>query len=232
MMNWHKARLAGLVAGVLLAACSGCGEDEEEPGEDEDPTEQTDRPGFANSDKAPEGLPFTLPAGIELEEPITGFNPFDPDGSCKREEDETAVAPQGSGDLIRLCLKFRNTTRQRIDVDLPPGLVFISSSDKVQHGMLVQGLTLEVPSEQYLFAPIKGYCLNDTRSGNGITDLFSKGPVTQYTDFKELFALLASKKLPVTGGAVTQLQNIVWNLTHDKALTQAERDFIAALPNK
>ncbi|MCY1044242.1 hypothetical protein OV208_23185 [Corallococcus sp. bb12-1] len=232
MMNWHKARLAGLVATVLMAACSGCGDEDGETPDDEDPTEQTDRPGFANSDKEPEGLPFNLPAGIELTDPIKGFNPFDPDGSCKREEDEKALAPRGSGDLIRLCMEFRNTTNGPINIELPPGLIFVSSSQKVQHGMLVQGLTIEVPSDQYMVAPIKGYCLNDTRSGNAPTDLFKKGPVTQYSDFKELFALLASKQLPVTGGAVAQIQSIVWNLTHEKALTQAERDFIAALPNK
>ncbi|WP_120541805.1 hypothetical protein [Corallococcus terminator] len=231
-MNWHKARLAGLVATVLMAACSGCGDEEGETPDDEDPTEQTDRPGFADSDKEPEGLPFDLPEGIELKDPIKGFNPFDPDGTCKREEDEQALAPQGSGDLIRLCLEFRNTTNQPIDVQLPPGLVFVSSSRKVQHGMLVQGVTLEVPSNEYLFAPIKGYCLNDTRSGNAPVDLFKKGPVTQYSDFKELFALLADKQLPVTGGAVTQLQDAVWRLTNGRELTKADRDFIAALPNK
>jgi len=112
------------------------------------PALSAELPGFGNSDGEPIGETWPPPEGIELSAFIESYNPFDPE-ACKRPEEETPETPPKGlgleGGLVRVCLHFRNTTREPINVELPPGLIVVSDSRETQHGMIVQKMNLEVP---------------------------------------------------------------------------------------
>lgn len=207
-MNWRLAWRAALVStAVVLASCS-CGGDGGDDGDGDETPSGEDRPGLSRNESAPEGLPFKLPEGLELEEPIKGYHTPDPKDCDDKYEDEA----KGQGELVRLCLIFRNTTNQPITLQLPPGLIFVSRSRGVQNGMIAQRVAIEVPAGGQFFQPLFLYCVNSERDPATPEDEFDLGPVTQYQDFQELFRLLENKTVdstnfPVVARAMTDLSN-------------------------
>jgi hypothetical protein len=205
-----------LAALVVLAVCGGCGGDTgpDNPG-------QT-RPGMGPSKARPEGTAYTLPAGVQLEQPIKGYDFF-----CVPEEQEEKEE-KGSGGMVRLCLRFTNTTSQPITVTLPPGLIFISDKETTQNGLLIQVVTLEIPAQQQLFVPLYLYCLNKDRDiTKGPQDTYSLGPVTQDGALRELLGLVQNKPLPLIDQGTVQAA--LWNITDGQGLTAADRDAISRL---
>ena len=183
--------------------------------------------GFGDSLALPTGEPWVLPEGIELVAAIESYNYLDPD-SCKH-PDAPAMNRLGPEGLVHLCLQFRNTTHQPISVRLPPGLIFISESQKNQHGMVVQTETLEVPSNQYLFAPINLDCMNASRSAPGIGFPYRVGPVTDNADIQEALRLLDDKDLS-DPFAAAEAGSVLKPLYLGKPFTADGRSRIADLP--
>lgn len=208
-MNWRLAWRAALVAtAVALAACGGGEGNDGDGGDGDGDPINADRPGLGRSEKAPEGKTFTLPQGLELEEPIMGYNDSDPTDCDSKYEDEA----KGQGANVRLCLIFRNTTNGPITVQLPPGLIFVSRNLAVQNGMLAQRVSFEVPAGERFFQPLFLYCVNSERLGARPDESFDLGPVTQYKDFQELFTLLENKTItstnfPIVDQAMTDLSD-------------------------
>lgn len=218
-MNWHLAKRLGVVlAMTLLAACS----DEGDEGGDSNPDDTSSggdehRPGLGKSTKAPEGRPFTLPAGLTLETPIMGYAPEDPEDCDDIYGDEA----YGHGARVRLCLIFNNPTGSPINVTLPPGLIFISKNLKVQNGILTQGISFEVPAGTRFFAPILMYCANSPRRPTDPLDEYAVGPITEYEDFQELFRLLEGRSISREEGGYIQVA--VQHLTEGKGLSASDR---------
>jgi len=212
-----RALCLGLMAALALTAA---------------PALSAELPGFGNSEGEPIGETWTPPEGIELSAVIESYNPFDPD-ACKRPDEETPETPPEElglkGGLVRVCLNFRNTTREPINVELPPGLIVVSESRDTQHGMIVQKLNLEIPAEQDLYAPIKADCMNGSRSAPGIGNPYRMGPVTQHETIQEALGLLADRDLsdPLDAAIASSLLKPLYL---GKALTQDARDQIADLP--
>jgi hypothetical protein len=219
---------AWLAALLVVAAGLGCGGGGDGGGDGDDtPGDQKPirtRPGMGPSKERPEGTPYTLPAGVELERPIQGDDPF-----CVPEEQEEKEQ-KGSGGAVRLCLQFRNTTQQPILVQFPPGLIFISDQDTIQNGLLVQLVTIEVPARQQpFFVPLYLYCLNkDRRVTQCSQDTYSLGPVTQDAAIMEFIQLLQGKTLPLVDNKGT-VQGALWNITDGPGLTPADRDALGKL---
>lgn len=228
---------AGLVlsCALLLAACT-----EREASATAYDANSDYRPGFGSSDLPPKGKPLVLPAGVSIVEPIPGIDMFARE-KCQNEEDGDNPAPEhGSGDLVQLCVEFRNTTGKPVIVDLPPGMIVESETDDTQHGMLVQRASIVVPPKEQYFSQLNLYCLNNSRGGSGPSSRYRVGPVTQEKDLLALFQLLENKRIPAristekqgTIPVTAQIQSIVYSLVSDHALNAQERGFIASLPNK
>lgn len=190
-----------------------------------------DLPGFGDSNAMPRGTPFTLPEGLELT--IISYNPFDVENTCKRpgaEPDEEALPEEGLNvGLVRVCFQFRNTTREPINVELPPGLIVVSSSRDVQHGLLFEQLKLEVPAEQDLYAPIKGDCMNVNRSAPGIGIPYELGPITDSEDIREALGLMAGADFndPMVSATASMLMKPLYKR---KPLTNDTRRQLMELP--
>jgi hypothetical protein len=220
-MNWRLAWRAALVATtVALASCGGDGDGGD--GGDNPPVGE-DRPGFSRSEAPPEGQTFTLPVGLELQQPVQGYHTADPTECDEKYEDEA----QGHGDLVRLCLIFRNTTNQPITLQLPPGLIFVSRNRAVQNGMLAQRVAILVPAGARFFQPLFLYCVNSERDSASREQYFDLGPVTQYSDFQELFRLLENKT--VTNQNFGVVQQAMTDLSDGRGLDSTIRAQINAL---
>lgn len=216
----------------LLSLSAGCGITSDDDGGTEDFVPPK---GFGDSEEEPEGAPLILPAGITLESHIYVLNYFD-ETDC---EGSHLEGPRGRETLVPLCLIFRNNTDGPINVELPPGLIFVSENIKAQNGILIEGLTIEVPSDQYIVSPIRAYCLNDTRSIPGFGEEFKYklGPVTQYQPMLDLFDKLKTKKIISEIELENQLmtpkiQIMVWDLTHSTTLSEYSQALYNELPNK
>ncbi|WP_120592909.1 hypothetical protein [Corallococcus sp. CA054B] len=227
-MNWHVAKRMGVALAVaLLAACSDDGEGPTPDGgtktDGGTSTTKSAGPGLGTSKETPAGTTFALPAGLTLENPITSYTPQDP-VEC---DDIFPEDAKGSGDEVTLCLIFRNTTGAPITLTLPPGLIFVSTNDDVQNGLLVQTVTIEVPPGDRFFVPLFLYCANQDRSTTGPDDKYVLGPTVQYKEFQELYSLLAGKTLEVEDAAVIQVA--VSHLTNGEGLSASDRAALQAL---
>ncbi|PTS99263.1 hypothetical protein DBR11_12815 [Pedobacter sp. HMWF019] len=187
-----------------------------------------------------EGIPFKLPDGIELREAIKGYSGFFPD-SC---QGITWENMKSEGALVGVCGGFRNKTKQAINVDLPPGLILISQSDETQHGILVEKLSVQIPSEQYLFAPkdsylaAGAYCINLGRPGGGNPGFTYKfGPITTFKPLLDFFKLLEKKEKRVPGQVPDPMisaiiQGCIWNIISKGYLDKYNMEQFAKIPDK
>ncbi|MBZ4331973.1 hypothetical protein ACIHQR_33790 [Corallococcus coralloides] len=220
-------RMGVVLAVALLAACSDEGGDAKPDGGTQGDggthTTKSAGPGLGTSKENPVGTPFALPAGLTLENPITSYTPQDP-VECDDIYPEDA---KGSGDEVTLCLIFRNTTGGPITVTLPPGLIFVSTNDDVQNGLLVQAVTIEVPPGERFFVPLFLYCANQDRSTTGPDDKYELGPTVQYKEFQELYSLLAGKTLEPQDAI--PIQTAVAHLANGEGLSSADRAALQAL---
>ncbi len=180
------------------------------------------RPGIGVSTADPTGTPYLLPGGIEIIQPIEGY-----DANCIPPE-QTMQEAKGSGALVRLCLKLRNTRSEPGVVELPPGLIFVSDELTTQNGLLVQDVSIEVPAQQTLHVPLHLYCLNESRAPSAPWDTFTLGPVTQDPALRELLTLVEDRFLPVSG--LTEVQATVSKVTDGPGLMAQDRERLKALP--
>ncbi|RYZ17828.1 MAG: hypothetical protein EOO70_00835 [Myxococcaceae bacterium] len=223
-MNWHLAWRAGVVAmAVALAACG----DEEDPIDKPDGGGTTDpvyRPGMGLNEEEPEGLPFILPEGLTVETPIKGYNSADPEDCDYKYEDQA----KGHGEQVQLCLVFNNTTDFPINLQMPPGLIFVSRSREVQNGIIAQRISIEVPAKTRYYQPIFAYCTNSGRDTSALSSEFDLGKVTQYEDFQELFRILEGKTLSKQDAAY--VDQAIGDLSDGQSLSAEQRARFNALP--
>lgn len=182
-------------------------------------------PGLGLSKAEPEGAPFKLPPGITLEDPILAYASQDPI-DCEDKYPEEGD-PSNNGGAVTLCLVFRNTTGQPITVTLPPGLLFVSKSDKVQSGFTVQTVRIVVPAGERYFSPLHLHCANVDRNLSSRNDEYKLGPIVQYEEFNELFTLLEGKT--VTRDELAYVQLAVRHLTNGEGLSAEDRAALKAM---
>jgi hypothetical protein len=222
-----KRSLAGsacLSAVLALMACSSNGGGKDDAGEA--PQGQS-RPGMGTSKEQPVGTPYSLPAGVELEKPIKGDDPY-----CIKPEQQEKDK-KGSGGLVRLCLNFRNTnttSQTPIKVVFPAGLIFTADQDISQNGIIVQTVTIDVPAgRQAFYVPLYLYCLNKSRDPTeGAQNTYTMGPVTQDASVQELTGILQNKALPLVDPNNT-VQNAMWNITDGSGMTAEDRAALSKL---
>ena len=146
-------------------------------------------PGMGTNEAEPEGTPFALPDGLTVEAPIRGYNTADPE-ACDYKYQDQAV---GKGEQVRLCMVFNNNTNLPVPLELPPGLIFVSRSRKVQNGIIAQRISIMVPPQERYFQPIFTYCTNSGRDSASLGSEFDIGNVTDIPAFHALFKMLEGK---------------------------------------
>lgn len=180
-------------------------------------------PGLGNSKADPVGAPFALPDGITLENPILSYSTGDP-VDC---DDKYPEGPDANGGAVPLCLVFRNSTHSPIEVRLPPGLMFVSVSDDVQSGFVVQTITIRVPPGERFVSPIYLHCANGDRGLPSRGDGYELGPILQGAAYQELFDLLEGKT--VDHEEIPYVQLAVRHLTNNEGLSAEDRANLRAM---
>ena len=184
--------------------------------DDETYVEREDWPGMGRSGADPVGADFDLPPGLELVSPIMGYDTFNP-ADCDEKYEDRAV---GEGELVRLCLVFRNRTGGPLRLDLPPGLIFVSRNRAVQNGMLARRVAIEVPAGERFFQPLFLYCVNGERDASNPEAAYDVGPVAGNPEMVALFRFLKTKDVnasnfPIVATAINQLTDFgkldAWN---------------------
>nr|WP_295923870.1 hypothetical protein [uncultured Dyadobacter sp.] len=170
--------LLAILLAFLLSACK--------PGTDKGPSYQFEK-GFGDSKEDPVGTPFTWPAGIRLLDKPNSTEDCFYDSMRKNRF-------HGHGGNVQICLNLYNETNAPILVKLPPGLMFVAKSLKVQNGFLVTGVTIEVPPQEQYFATLYMICANTDRSSPFNDEIEEQAIVTDHPALRELAKLLENKK--------------------------------------
>jgi hypothetical protein len=191
-------------------------------------------PGFGSSKMRPSGEAFTYPAGIKvLGKPHWDLECMDEAKKKKR--------VFGSGSAVHFCIQFANATDRFIVVTLPPGTIFISESDESQNGILVQGITMEVPAQSTPTFHIFNNCINSDRDITDYNMTFEPVPViTDHPGMYELTEMLAGKKINsenysysvIPSEISVPIQLAVNDIAHTGELSAASREAIRKLPGK
>lgn len=214
---------AFLAIAILQTNCSN---DDHKTATNEPDKTGSEWKGLGKSKEKPEGTPFSLPSGIKLASTINGYSEFD--CGCQR-RDEPCF--RGTGENVRVCLGFTNTTSGPITVTIPQGLILISNDVKVQNGLIIELETFEIPAEQTMYYSLGAYCLNVGRHIPKEVTTFELGPVTENASLKELMEFVETKIIsdPSDAGMV---QGAIWGITEDDGFENYFRQIIAAFPDK
>lgn len=221
-----KTLVTGLTLALTLSVTQACAAPVEPQKPKEDPVADGHTwPGVGASEVQPEGETLQLPAGLEIEAPIKGYNSSDPT-DCDNKYEDQAV---GQGELVRLCLVFRNRTGGPIRLELPPGLMFVSRSREVQNGVLAQRVAIEIPAGPRFAQPIFLYCANSDFDPSSPDQAYDVGPVVTYPAMAKLFEFLATKRIDSTNFPV--VAQAITDLTDSGELYSLTRQGLDALPD-
>jgi hypothetical protein len=208
-----------LFSGLLFC----CGKKDKDP-------EKTEiiKKGFDYSQERPEGTPFQLPSSVTINGPIKGYSIFQNE-FCDNKDDKDA---KGVGDLVRVCIPFFNNSNSRVTVTFPPGLIFISKNLKIQNGILVEQVIIEIPPKEVFYLPLFLCCINASRSPSNTNEEFELGPVTNDKDMLDLVNWLNTKNM--TGGPFISawVQSAVWSVSRGEPIKAQDKTDIMNLPNK
>jgi len=234
---------------VAAAVCTGlvaCGDDDDGGGgNNPPPTNQFDagvnefRPGLGEDEGEPEGTPFTLPAGVSYAGTLRGADEVT--GECEN----AGTEPQGSGALVQVCVPLRNDTGASVEVEFPPGLIVVATSEGLgQNGLLIERTVITVPptppgpggrddagtadggvEEDAFIVPLYMYCLNEARDPSNQYMTYEVGPVTTDDALQELLRLLEGKRID-SSEDVRVVQNALYSITEGRGLTTPDRDAI------
>lgn len=206
------ARFRVLAVAIPIALTAGCfggkggggGSSADSPG-----------PGLGESTADPTGTAYVLPAAVSVQSsPFPGY--------------PSEVTPPdvalGYG-LVQPVVPLVNSSSGSVTVTFPGGLIFISESDEVQNGILVQERVIVIPPTTTQRIALGLDCANGGRHAPAEEDLYRFGPVTDNPELLELIGLLADKDI-----SQFSTQFAVWEITDFGGLTDETRAEIEALP--
>ncbi|WAC14559.1 hypothetical protein [Dyadobacter pollutisoli] len=191
-------------------------------------------PDFGTSKMRPYGETFTYPAGIK----VIGKPHWDLECIDEARKQKRVF---GSGSAVHFCIQLANTTGSPIVVVFPPGTVFISESIESQNGILVQGISMEVPPQSAPVFHIFNNCINADRDITDYNVTFEPVPIiSDLEGIAELTMLLADKRINsedynysiIPSEISVPIQIAVNDVAHTGELSAASREAIGKLPRK
>ncbi|GHG85460.1 hypothetical protein [Comamonas sp. JC664] len=245
----HAAWKWAVVAAAVGAGILACGDDDDGGGGNRPPpSNEFDagvnvfRPGLGEDDGKPVGTPFELPAGVSFAGTLRGASEFS--GEC----DNAGTEAKGSGAYVRVCVPLRNDTGAPVQVEFPPGLVVVSTSEgRNQNGLLIERSIITVPptppgpggrddagtpdggvEENAFIVPLYMYCLNEERDPSNPYITYEVGVITSDDALQELLRLLDGKRID-TSEKVRVVQDALYSITEGRGLTTPDREAINRL---
>ncbi|WP_052273490.1 hypothetical protein [Flavihumibacter solisilvae] len=193
-----------------------------------------DKKGFGHSIDWPEGSLFALPAGITVEEPIRGYSEFTPE-YC---DDKTGDDAVGFGNMVQVCIPFKNNTGLPVTIICPQGLILVSKklsvtgeNLRIQNGILVRTATIVVPAQTTWYQPLFLFCVNSGWQASAPGFEYELGPVTNDKDMLDLFRVIDRKQLTRNTELASYLQSAVWDASEGKPVSKMAMDVINGLPD-
>ncbi len=245
----HAAWKWTVVAAAVGLGFLACGDDDDDGrGGNPPPSNQFDagvnvfRPGLGEDEGEPQGTAFSLPTGVSYAGTIRGAAELS--GECEN----ASTDPRGSGAYVRVCVPLRNDTGVSMEVEFPPGLIVVATSEgRNQNGLLIERSIITVPptppgpggrddagtpdggvEENAFIVPLYMYCLNEERDPSSPYITYAVGPVTTDDALQELLRLLDGKRID-SSEDVSVVQNALYSITEGRGLTTPDRNAINGL---
>lgn len=148
---------------------------------------------------------------------------------------------RGSGALVTVVFRLKNTTTSEKTVTFPAGLVIKSNSGKYQNGLLIKKTTYTVPANTTKLMMLVMYCGNMSLSASSSGETYTFAVITNSASLHDLFNRVKNKKINIEQfelkdfetyfGIQTALQTIVWNVTEYNGLTNDNKQWLEKLAN-
>jgi hypothetical protein len=196
-------RIAGFIQALVI---------EERIGENE-VIAKASRTGLGASTDQPTGATTTLPSGVKVRDQFRG-------GASK------GVRVGSGHGYVDVGLRLQGTGESR-SIEFPAGQTMISSNPSVQHGILVQPVTIEVAAQKVRDWVLSMYCANKTRQPANEDTEYTLGPVVRDPALDELFGLLNGKH--ISADHTELVQNAVWEITDGEGLTRELRRALSSI---
>ncbi|MDR1746428.1 MAG: hypothetical protein LBR49_04070 [Tannerella sp.] len=258
-----------LVAAALLF--TGCNKDDDDPTQEEYTGDESpgDIPGFGENGQDLRGKTFILPDGITFDGYVMGYEEgadydFATTGKNKLDilnarlntenqgiETRASVKADitvGSGGLVTVLIKLKNSKSSKVDVEFPAGLIFESASGDYQNGILLKKCKVTVPaSSSGYFVVLHLYCGNLSRHASDGSARYNAPIITDSELILYLCGLVKNKKINIEEGSglleqityaityytqVLKIQTIVWKVTDNGEMPNEEDlKYLRDLPN-
>ncbi|MCX6232060.1 MAG: hypothetical protein NTZ33_11005 [Bacteroidetes bacterium] len=177
--------------------------------------------------------PFILPQNVELMGEIhsatfksTNFDKLTQNANDFLITPKTTFLELGSGSLVNVYLKLYNKNSVPTTVIIPGGLMFCPGDTNAQTGTTTQNDTIIIPPHDSTGCHIKTYCTNLHKHVPSSTTYSMLGTTLNSELFNLVQILKTKKKLPQG----SQVQSIIWHITDQGGMTDADRTYLNSLP--
>jgi hypothetical protein len=189
--------------------------------------------GLGNNPGKPVCKPFILPQNVELMGEIhsatfksTNFDKLTQNANDFLITPKSTFIELGSGSCVNVYLKLFNKNSFPTMVVIPGGLMFCPGDTTTQTGTTTQNDTIIIPPHDSSACHIKAYCTNLHKHIPSSTTFTMLG-TTLNSDLYGLVQILKTKKKLPQG---SQVQTIIWHITDQGGMTDADRTYLNNLP--
>jgi hypothetical protein len=155
-------------------------------------------------------------------------------GACGSSGCPPGATRLGNGlDLVVVIVTIANTTATPIELVIPAGQTFVSTTTTYQDGLAIERLQATIsPGATGTFL-LRLFCMNADRHASEAGALYAPGPITTNPNLLDLIALADGKLGPSLDPATVKasmVQLAIWEITNGPgALTSQQRSLLVAL---
>lgn len=189
--------------------------------------------GLGSNPGIPYCAPFSFPPSIQLigEMQSSQFKSTNFDKETQNAEDfilnqKTTFIPYGSGSLVNIYMKFRNTSSVKQTLIIPGGLMFCPIDTTDQTGVIIQPDTIVIPGNDSASIQLRAYCTN-LHKGVPNNTTYKMVGTTLHSDLYKMVEILKNKQKLPQG---TKVQSIIWNISDRGGLKPEDITYLNSLP--
>lgn len=184
-------------------------------------------PGLGESLSTPTGTPYTMPAGITINNVVGATHPNNDASNIQCNGQAVAsgnIYGSGVGN-VDLCVQVLNGNGTTTNVTLPGGLIFLANNPPgaapVQNGFVAQTQQIAVPAGTETIV-VRAYCINKPFGPADGHDYQTNLLVTNYGPLQQIVSIIQGKQI-TTYQQAQVVQDAVWEVADGNGLSDSTK---------